>query len=146
MPSDKDYLAMAEARNTKTVYLAGPINKCSDEEAMSWRERAKEVLHDKGHTTIDPMRRDYRGQEDDFTKTIVQGDLQDIEDCDTMLVNAWKPSFGTAMETWEGSQHLGKDVVVVAPDNCSPWLKHCADQHFAELSTALKFLTQEPWS
>lgn len=43
------------------VYLCGPINGCTDDQCKNWREAAKQVLSD----TVDPMRRDYRGREDD---------------------------------------------------------------------------------
>jgi hypothetical protein len=123
------------------VYLAGPINKSTDDEAMSWRERAKDVLQKSGIQTLDPMRRDYRGQEGDFVNTIVEGDLRDIRECDVMLVHAWKRSFGTAMEAWEASQHMDKDIVLVADADTSPWLKHCATRHFTSLPKALDSLT-----
>lgn len=125
-----------------TLYLAGPINKCSDKQAMSWREKVKGRLCNTNLRVLDPMRRDYRGDEDNFVTTIVEADLKDIENSDILLVNAWKPSVGTSMETWHAFHNLDKKIVVVADENCSPWLKHCADEHFTDLSKALDYITQ----
>lgn len=41
------------------VYLAGPINGCTDAEAKNWREELKTHFPN----AIDPMKRDYRGVE-----------------------------------------------------------------------------------
>lgn len=104
-----------------TTYLCGPINGCTDEECMNWRERAKEVLKN----TIDPMTRDYRGREDDCVAEIVEGDKHDILECDVVLVNYDKPSVGTSMEilfAWQAN----KKVIVVATKGTriSPWLRY----------------------
>ena len=46
------------------IYLAGPINGCSDSEAITWRQWFKEEsLRDIEVDFIDPMKRDYRGKE-----------------------------------------------------------------------------------
>lgn len=102
------------------VYLAGPINGCTDEECRDWREYVKTRLP----LTIDPMVRDYRGIEDEKWREIVEGDKADIDRCHVVLVNYDKPSVGTAMEilyAWERN----KPVVVVAKPGTriSPWLR-----------------------
>lgn len=57
----------------KSVYLCDPINGCTDDEATTWREKAKGLLQSKdpsamnNYMCVDPMRRDYRGREGDFT-------------------------------------------------------------------------------
>ena len=103
------------------IYLCGPINGCTDEECKDWREEAKRRLPN----TLDPMRRDYRGREEECTVEIVEGDKDDICQSTALLVNHPKPSVGTAMEilyAWE----LGKRVYVVAPSSASvsPWLRY----------------------
>lgn len=108
------------------VYLGGPINGCTDEEAHGWRDELKPLLEAAGHEWVDPMRRDYRGREMEpgIAEEIVRGDLEDIDSCDVLLMACPKPSVGTSMETFYGFK-AGKRVVVVVPDDGrepSPWL------------------------
>jgi nucleoside 2-deoxyribosyltransferase len=112
------------------VYLGGPINGCTDEEARGWREAVKDELTASGHSWLDPMDRDYRGREMEpgIAAAIVEGDKEDIGECDVLLMNAPAPSYGTAMEIFYGAT-LGKRVIVVLPDDGkppSPWVKHHA--------------------
>lgn len=106
----------------KTIYLCGPINGCTDEECRDWREFVKKLWRG---TTLDPMRRDYRGREDESVNEIVELDKIDIMNADVLLVSYDKPSVGTSMEilyAWE----RGKPVVVVAAPETriSPWLRY----------------------
>jgi nucleoside 2-deoxyribosyltransferase len=107
------------------VYLAGGINGLSDTDCRDWRERAKELLNAE---TLDPMRRDYRGQEAENALEIVTGDLADIDDCEIVLVNAIRPSWGTAMEIFYAAHVKEKQVVGFVPDieKASPWLSNFA--------------------
>lgn len=109
------------------VYLAGPINGCTDEEAHGWRDELKPLLEAAGHEWVDPMRRDYRGREMEpgIAKEIVEGDILDIIDCDAVLAMCPKPSVGTSMEIFFAHRELALPVVVVVPDDGrdpSPWL------------------------
>lgn len=111
-------------------YLGGPINGCTDDEATGWREAVKAVLTATDHTWADPMDRDYRGREMEpgIAAAIVEGDKEDIAGCDVLLMNAPKPSYGTAMEVYYGHS-LGLPVYVVLPDDGrdpSPWIAHHA--------------------
>lgn len=104
------------------VYLAGPINGCTDEECVNWRQFVKDNWDCK---PIDPMVRDYRGKETNDYREIVDLDKRDIRESDLILVNYVKPSVGTSMEihyAWT----IGKPIVVVAPINAriSPWLRY----------------------
>lgn len=109
------------------VYLCGGINGLSDSDCKDWRQMAQENLT---QPTLDPMRRDYRGKEDYNVEAIVQGDLDDIAVSDVILVNATRPSWGTAMEIVYAYQ-LGKIIHAFAyPDKVSPWLRfHCTFIH-----------------
>ena len=106
------------------VYLCGPIRDCTDDECITWRKQARKTLGD----VIDPMARDYRGQEEEkeVTKEIVELDKMDIDNSEALLVNYFKPSTGTAMEilyAWERN----KPIIVVAPKKevkNNPWLKY----------------------
>ena len=55
------------------VYLCGPIAGCTDEECMDWRENAKTILHNANISTLDPMRRDYRGTKDIVSANELKG-------------------------------------------------------------------------
>lgn len=121
---------------SKTIYLCGPINGCTDEECKDWRELVKGIWDG---PTIDPMRRDYRGREHESVNEIVEFDKIDVTDSDVILVNYDKPSVGTSMEVlyaWE----RGKLVVVVAKNGkagLSPWLLYHSHAVFQSFDEAL---------
>lgn len=125
------------------VYLCGPINGCTDEECMDWREEAKRHLPD----TLDPMRRDYRGKEQTAYREIVEGDIADIDESDVLLVNYDRPSVGTSMEIFY-AHGKGKHIVVVHSKGAvlSPWLLYHTDYFFTSFETALNFLTKHALS
>lgn len=108
----------------KTVYLCGGINGLSDSDATDWREATKARLEG-AVEFLDPMRRDYRGREAECVNEIVDGDLIDVINSRIILVNAVRPSWGTAMEVFFAAT-MGKCVITVCPsDKPSPWLlKH----------------------
>lgn len=105
----------------KTIYLCGPINDCANSECFDWRESVKTW----GFKTLDPMRRDYRGKEQDFVKEIVELDKIDIVNSDIILVNYAKPSVGTSMEILYAFER-GKLIIVISDENTaiSPWMKY----------------------
>jgi len=111
------------------VYLAGPINDCTDSECKDWREWFKQSP---GIEWVDPMRRDYRGREAECVKEIVEGDAQDIRESDLVLVMFTATSVGTAMEVFYAAS-LGLPVVVINQSDkpLSPWLKYHAT-HFVD--------------
>jgi len=105
------------------VYLCGGINGLTDADCRDWRAAAKRMLPCE---CIDPMRRDYRGKENENYVQIVEFDLEDIATVDVVLVNAIRPSWGTAMEIVYA--HIsGKKIVAFAGECISPWLRyHCS--------------------
>lgn len=122
----------------RTIYLCGPINGRTTEDATSWRETVKARWDGK---CLDPMRRDYRGRELEpgIAAEIVAGDIEDIQASDAVLVFFDKPSVGTAMEVFYAKHVLGKLVVVIdASDKpLSPWMVHHADEVTKHVSVAL---------
>lgn len=119
------------------TYLCGPINGCTDDQCKNWRESAKATLHD----TIDPMRRDYRGREDQCVAEIVEGDKLDIMQCDALLVNYDKPSVGTSMEIYLAWEWHKRIIVVAAADaRISPWLRYHSTQIVHSFSEAFELL------
>lgn len=118
-----------------TVYLCGGINGLTDAAAKNWRKEATARLDCR---ILDPMRRDYRGKEALHVNDIVHGDFEDIALADVILVNASRPSWGTAMEIYHASL-LGKRVVAFgAGDNPSPWLIYHCDLLAPTFSAALE--------
>lgn len=123
------------------IYLAGPINGCTDAEANDWRSAVKKLHGD----VLDPMARDYRGKETEAVNAIVEGDKADIDACDGVLVWFERPSVGTSMEVlyaWE----RGKPVVVVNRSGkpASPWLTYHARAVCSSASEALAALNEAP--
>lgn len=108
-----------------TVYLAGPINDCTDAEAMDWRTEATASLAGE-YRVLDPMRRDYRGREAEHVTELVEGDKADIRASDVVLVNADRPTWGTAMEV-QYAHDQGKRVVAFCAGSVSPWLRYHAE-------------------
>ena len=121
------------------VYLAGPINGCTDEEANDWRSEATELL--KPHRVADPMVRDYRGKELGNVAAIVDEDKRDISFSSAVLAYCPTPSVGTSMEifyAWD----LGLSVATVVPNGVavSPWLSYHSSIIVATVSEAVDYL------
>ncbi len=123
------------------VYLCGPINGCTDSEAMDWRERVKQIYPD----SIDPMKRDYRGKEKEDYREIVDLDKRDIREADALLVYYVKPSVGTSMEVFY-AWTLGKPIIVMTEPyvslSISPWLRYHSTAIVVGLTDAIKKLAQ----
>lgn len=105
------------------VYLAGPINGCTDAECVQWREQIKADAALQHIGFIDPMRRDYRGREAASYREVVDLDKRDVRAADAVLVNYVKPSVGTSMEVFY-AWTLGVPVVLWCARDAalSPWL------------------------
>jgi len=126
------------------VYLAGGINGLSDAECNNWRTKTKELFAREVPglvTCIDPMRRDYRGTENDagIDKKIVEGDLVDIRSCDVMISMMPKPSWGTGMETFWAYRN-GLYVIAVVPSDVrvSPWVSFHSSERVHTVERAVE--------
>jgi hypothetical protein len=119
------------------VYLCGPINGCTDDECKNWRTQAKRLLK---HETLDPMDRDFRGQEDLNISAIVEGDKDDIDNCECLLVAYDKPSVGTSMEMlWAWLGH--KEVIVFTDQKkLSPWLRYHSSKIYPSIHEACDYI------
>jgi nucleoside 2-deoxyribosyltransferase len=86
------------------------------------------------------MERDYRGSEEEYAEDLVADDKEEIESSDCVLVNANRPSWGTAMEVMYAVQ-FGKRVVAFATytlsPTISPWLRCHCDAIFDSIDTAI---------
>ena len=105
------------------IYLCGPINGCTDEEANDWRSQVKAAVGEEN--CLDPMRRDYRGREDECYDEIVDLDKIDIAASNVVLAHCWQVSWGTAMEIAIARLWAVPVVAVVEPGaRISPWLRY----------------------
>ena len=119
------------------VYLAGPINGCTDDECKAWRAEARRLL-EPIHAVIDPMDFDCRGQEAQMAGEIIKHDLERLDEADLVLVNAVRPSWGTAMELVYARQG-GKPVIAYVDFSisaASPWLQGHTSKMFGTLRDA----------
>lgn len=91
-----DALEAVAKMKPASVYLCGGINGLSDSACKDWRATSAGRLAPV--RMIDPMIRDYRGREDECVNEIVELDKRDVLEADVILVNASRPSWGTAME------------------------------------------------
>lgn len=122
-----------------TIYLCGPINNRSDSDCKDWREQAKLLLD--GLSILDPMRRDYRGDEQANSAEIIKKDKADIDSSDGLLVYFDQASFGTAMEIFYA--YLGyKKIVAVNASGLptSPWVIEHVDQVATTIEEGCKIL------
>ena len=135
---------MKEQKKERTVYLCGPIMDCEPEESVIWRERAKKLFSGR-IVPLDPMRRNFKDREVDSANEIVSFDLQDIADCDIVLVNYSKPSIGTAMEVFHASFNLGKFVIAFSPlpfVECNPWMVRFCTKILIDLEAAVAYIEE----
>lgn len=122
----------------RTIYLAGPINGCTDVEARGWRDAVKGELAGLYRFT-DPMDDDFRGHEADNAAQIVRRDQARIRHAHIVLANAWRPSVGTPMEVAYAHKE-GKHIIVVQPSPVSPWYEYHASHIAANLTSATSYL------
>lgn len=127
----------AMSKPIPTVYLAGPISGCTDAEKRAWREDVKRKYADM-FRFVDPL--DSNVGEDAFTSKKVTQDRKDIERCDAVLANMWKPSLGTAIGVVL-ARTKGKVVVMVDPaPTKNPILAHYCDGWEATVPDGIKIL------
>lgn len=102
-----------------TVYLAGPIEGVSLEEATKWRETATSFFIKNHIKTLDPTRRKkFHDQpySQNLAKKIVRMDLNDIVESDLILMNLKDRGAGKAWGTICElilAYNEGKTIVVV---------------------------------
>ena len=125
------------------VYLAGPMEGCSDDEMLVWR-RAATLSFNEGIKAISPVRIDSK-----FTTAIITQNQYDVKECDVTLaylpksISDRRCSYGTICEiAWAHAQN--KPVVIVSDD---PYVHdHPVIQeigvHFDELNTAVEYINQ----
>jgi len=125
-----------------TIYLAGPIFQCSDDESTDWRQEVKKRLKKEfqDYFVFDPFDRDLRGREDDMMREIVEGDKELIDKSDILLVGLWKVSAGTCMEILYAWERGKKTFIINGLDKISPWLRYHSHAIFNNIDQAINHL------
>jgi nucleoside 2-deoxyribosyltransferase len=127
----------------KTVYLAGPIEDCTDEEILQWRAYLKDLLED-GIRVISPRR-----MSSNEAAEILMQSYMDVKQCDVVLVYLPKAisdrrcSYGTICElAWAYASQ--SPLVVVSDDSYvhkHPMVRKMG-VHFKELLPAADYINQ----
>jgi len=125
----------------RKIYLCGGIKDLTIEQAQGWREKATKLLKLK-FTILNPMRRNFRDCEFQSQNEIVQLDKADIIEADIILVNATKPSWGTAMEILFGFE---KNKIIIAwtgkdYSETSPWVAFHSTRVCRTMEEALDYI------
>ena len=125
------------------VYLAGPMEGCSDDEMLVWR-RAATLSFNEGIKAISPVRIDSK-----FTTAIITQNQYDVKECDVTLaylpksISDRRCSYGTICEiAWAHAQN--KPVVIVSDDphvHDHPVIQEIG-VHFSELNAAVGYINQ----
>jgi len=116
------------------VYLAGP--PFADE----YRARAAALVRAAGWEPVDPMRRDFRGAWAGREAELVEGDLRDIDRCDTVLAAFTAPDEGTSMEAWYARSRGVPVIVYTGGVPPHPWTVYVAESIHATLDEAVAAL------
>ena len=126
----------------RVVYLAGPIQDCSDDQCIDWRDEIVAKLPD--FECRNPMVRDARGMEmtQETIKWVVEGDKQDIRESDIVIVNYMFPSSGTSMEILQAYNQFTPVLVICdKPINeISPWIQYHSTRIFQNIDEVVEYL------
>lgn len=127
--------------STPSVYLAGPIQKTTDQEANDWRNTVRQAIEAAHFKVIDPMMRDFRGKKmtsNNIVK-IVEGDKDDIDACHLLFANCWQVSVGTSMEIlYACESEIPVISIVPSTKDASPWIVYHSDLIFENLASGIK--------
>tara|TARA_S200002703_G_scaffold39202_1_gene34321 strand:- start:9573 stop:9980 length:408 start_codon:yes stop_codon:yes gene_type:complete len=128
---------------SKSVYLAGPMEGCSDDEMLIWRGAVVSYLED-GIKAISPVR-----IEDTSPPAIMTQNEFDVSKCDVVIaylpksISDRRCSYGTICEiAWAHAQR--KPVVIVSDDHyvhSHPVICRMG-VHFSELNSAVEYVNQ----
>jgi nucleoside 2-deoxyribosyltransferase len=128
-----------------TVYLAGPIEGVSLEEATKWRETATSFLNKEGISTLDPTRRKKFHDQPysiNLAKKIVKMDIDDIRNSQVVLMNlkdrGQGKAWGTICELMIAQGQLKTIVVVLEEGFKHPFVDVFATELHHTLEDALE--------
>lgn len=95
-----------------TIYLAGPISGCNQDQLRSWRNDLKRGFGEE-FEFIDPTENLISSDGSDYD--VVKADEGAIRSADAVLANMWRESIGTAIGVVH-AHSVGKIVVVCDPN------------------------------
>lgn len=117
------------------VFLAGPIHGFEDRQ--EYRTLLADMLEKAGCEVVNPWQRGkmiYRGGvEPGRLKTLVEGDLKDIDRCDILLAYMPTLSAGVCMELFYAKRSGKKTVAICGIENPSPWIVVHVDHMFKSI-------------
>ena len=157
------YFELPDYSDTRTLYLAGPIDGVTPEMATGWRRKVRETLT--GWTVLDPTEgKDlYAPGVNDTVYTpeeIVEADLDLVMQAEVVLVDwreaMWRHSVtnrpymlskqplrvGTICEAWE-AHRLGKRVVAFGALRRGYWIRYCVGEWYDTLEDALNKIQED---
>jgi len=133
-----------------SIYLTGgtfdPVIALDSE--PNWRSMAMTRLRRYGLKVVNPLEFAWGSEEADVTdlsdgtRIKVKRALELIDQCDALLANLNRSSYGTAMEIFYASR-LGKAVTVVGPSPYSPWVLSHSQARFGDIKEALDYIIEE---
>lgn len=124
------------------VYLAGPIDNVTDDEATGWRDRAQTALAEDCEV-VDPYARQPDWPADERGQRVLRAwCLEQARQCDAVLVGSLDPAItsrGTSMEIRE-AERADTPVIVhsPAPAEVSPFVTLAAESVHADLAGAIE--------
>ena len=104
----------------KFVYLAGPIEGCTNHEINQWRQKCYTGFND-FIVGVNPYRAEREADDPEARKRIVMKNYMDTKSCDLVFaylpkeINARRHSYGTTFEIAWGYS-MQKPVVIVSDD------------------------------
>ncbi len=96
----------------ETIYLAGPISGCNDDQRFGWRRDLKGAFA-KEFTFIDPTDNLIGANQSHYK--LVQADIEAIRRADAVIANMWRESVGTALGVLH-AHDASKPVVICDPN------------------------------
>jgi len=130
---------------SSTVYLTGPGQLPEDIASAiampDWRCHAMSKLQRYGLQVLNPLTLALPLAEEQKARTDegVRRSLQLIDQCDAVLANLLKPSYGAAMEIFYAYRH-GKVVTVVGQKPFHPWILSHSQARFIDIDNAIDYL------
>ena len=89
-----------------TIYLAGPISNCNENQKTVWRNQIKKDLRGYGHKWLDPTDRELNWNMEPIN----------IEQSDVVVANLWRESVGTVVGIVR-ARRMGKPVILIDPNH-----------------------------
>lgn len=135
-----------------SIYLTGSTIDAQEVVASGpdadWRSLAMTKLTRYGLKVVNPLEfpwtPEHAGVQDlnEGLNIKVQRSLELIDQCDAVLANLNRSSYGTAMEIFYAYRR-GKVVTVVGPSPFSPWVLSHSQARFGDIQHALNYIIEE---